>query len=117
MDLQLYRVDQDNYLVDFRNVGYYCTDPHEGGFSRMRRGSQTTTDNGSVSHDHHTAVSSSYGGAGDLSTASEKDPAEQGDHHSHQHQRRIREVCSPFVFLECACRLIVALASPGAEAS
>lgn len=107
MDLQLYRVDQDNYLVDFRNVGYYCTDPNEPGFERIRRGSQTT-DNGSVSFDHN---------HGDVSTMSEKDMTEQGDHHAHQHQRRIREVCSPFVFLECACRLIVALASPGAEAS
>lgn len=110
MDLQLYRVDQDNYLVDFRNVGYYCTDPNEPGFERIRRGSHTT-DNGSVSFDHS--------GVDDTSTVSEKDLAmtEQGDHHAHQHQRRIREVCSPFVFLECACRLIVALASPGADAS
>ena len=23
MDLQLYRIDNDNYLVDFRNIGYY----------------------------------------------------------------------------------------------
>lgn len=23
MDLQLYRVDASNYLVDFRNIGYY----------------------------------------------------------------------------------------------
>lgn len=23
MDLQLYRVDAQNYLVDFRNIGYY----------------------------------------------------------------------------------------------
>lgn len=23
MDLQLYRVDSQNYLVDFRNIGYY----------------------------------------------------------------------------------------------
>ncbi|KAJ9101974.1 hypothetical protein QFC20_005123 [Naganishia adeliensis] len=116
MDLQLYRVDQDNYLVDFRNVGYYCTDPNEAGFSRIRRGSHATTDNGSVSFDHTSAGPNSYSGTGDLSMASEKEVAEQGDHHAHQHQRRIREVCSPFVFLECACRLIVALASPGAEA-
>jgi carbon catabolite-derepressing protein kinase len=116
MDLQLYRVDQDNYLVDFRNVGYYCTDPNEAGFSRIRRGSQATTDNGSVSFDHTGAGPNSYSGTGDLSMASEKEVAEQGDHHAHQHQRRIREVCSPFVFLECACRLIVALASPGSEA-
>jgi carbon catabolite-derepressing protein kinase len=116
MDLQLYRVDQDNYLVDFRNVGYYCTDPHEPGFGRIRRGSHTTTENGSISNDH-AVMGNSYAGTGDTSTVSEKDPTEQGDHHSHQHSRRIREVCSPFVFLECACRLIVALASPGAEAS
>lgn len=26
MDMQLYKVDKENYLVDFRNIGYYQVD-------------------------------------------------------------------------------------------
>lgn len=29
MDLQLYRVDAENYLVDFKNIGYYHASPEE----------------------------------------------------------------------------------------
>lgn len=29
MDLQLYRVDAENYLVDFKNIGYYHARPEE----------------------------------------------------------------------------------------
>ncbi|KAL7411574.1 kinase-like domain-containing protein [Mrakia frigida] len=74
MDLQLYKVDSSNYLVDFRNVGYYRTPPDQPGFARL----QTTP----------------------LTTA----PAGVGA------EEQTQEVCSPFLFLDCACRLIVELA-------
>lgn len=68
MDLQLYKVDSSNYLVDFRNVGYYRTPPGQPGFSRL----QTTP----------------------LTMASPGVGMEE----------QTQEVCSPFLFLDCACR-------------
>ncbi len=90
MDLQLYRVDDENYLVDFRNVGYYRTDPDQPGFARARRGSQQ--DEGKEPR------SGQQGG----------DHVNKGD--DEEDNSNIQEVCSPFLFLEAACRLIVDLA-------
>ena len=44
MDLQLYQVDAHNYLVDFRNVGYYRTDPSSGPntYTRAHRSRENT---------------------------------------------------------------------------
>jgi carbon catabolite-derepressing protein kinase len=94
MDLQLYRVDAENYLVDFRNVGYYHTEPDQPGFARARRGSQQM-DGGRPSALDVTSPDSTK-----TSPADEKEDS-----------NKISEVCSPFLFLEAACRLIVELAS------
>jgi carbon catabolite-derepressing protein kinase len=72
MDLQLYKVDSSNYLVDFRNVGYYRTPPGQPGFSRL-------------------AVPA---------------PAHAGG------EEQVQEVCSPFLFLDCACRSVPVPFSP-----
>jgi hypothetical protein len=42
MDLQLYRVDGSNYLVDFRNVGYYRSNNDPDDYSLYRRSSNAT---------------------------------------------------------------------------
>lgn len=86
MDLQLYQVDAANYLVDFRNKGYYKADLDAGEqilFNRVirtnreRRGSDASSTRSEMSKDL---------------------------------DRGIVDVSSPFLFLECACRLIVELA-------
>ncbi|KAG8905331.1 Protein kinase [Tulasnella sp. 403] len=89
MDLQLYQVDAANYLVDFRNKGYYKADLNtDKQFNRIirtkRRGSSTSNDD----DDDDDAIS-------------EK---------SKDLDKGIVDVSSPFLFLECACRLIVELA-------
>ncbi len=94
MDLQLYRVDSENYLVDFRNVGYYRTDPDQPGFARARRGSQQTD-----------------GGLSGVTDAKSLESIKTLPTDEKEDINKISEVCSPFLFLEAACRLIVELAS------
>lgn len=116
MDLQLYRVDQNNYLVDFRNVGYYRSNSDPADFSRRRR-SSNATDVFSLaeSSDAHSRRSSV-----DPSITS---PTKQNETYNNSNTKAgvggvgetmegsIKEVSSPFLFLEAACRLIVELAS------
>lgn len=71
MDLQLYQIEVNNYLVDFRNLGYKLIPPSSS--------------------------------------------ASVVDEDGHQRQQRTTPqrngaASSPFLFLECACRLIVELA-------
>lgn len=134
MDLQLYRVDENNYLVDFRNVGYYHSSPDPHDFERVRRASEhdhsqhTTLPSGGATAEETTGSSIaskivSNGLVGDVgasmnnvdllpgespmisTTDSAGKPTAGG-------AGKIKEVCSPFLFLEAACRLIVELASP-----
>lgn len=87
MDLQLYQVDAANYLVDFRNKGYYKADlDTEQQFNRI------------VGHRRQRRDSDAESG---MSGASEM---------SKDLDRGIVDVSSPFLFLECACKLIVELA-------
>ncbi|KAG8996104.1 Protein kinase [Tulasnella sp. JGI-2019a] len=82
MDLQLYQVDAANYLVDFRNKGYYKADlDTDAQFNRIVRRRLS-----------------------DASATSGRSEA------SKDLDRGIVDVSSPFLFLECACRLIVELA-------
>lgn len=115
MDLQLYRVDSSNYLVDFRNVGYYRTDPSKPGFARAPHPPSPSTS--------PTASTTPSGTTDPLST-SPPTPPPAGLAESHHPKTGngtngagasgeaggIQEVCSPFLFLDCACRLIVELA-------
>ena len=81
MDLQLYKVDSSNYLVDFRNVGYYRTPPDQKGFARLPNlPLPTTTMTG---------------------TSSMATPQTAG---TGTKEEQTQEVTSPFLFLDCACR-------------
>ncbi|KZO91640.1 Pkinase-domain-containing protein [Calocera viscosa TUFC12733] len=83
MDLQLYQVDQSNYLVDFRNVGYY----------------RAPTDDPET-----------FAPAPPPSAESPNSNGLPGDASPSELRKVSGDVSSPFLFLECACRLIVELA-------
>ncbi|CAE6446506.1 unnamed protein product [Rhizoctonia solani] len=84
MDLQLYQVDPLNYLVDFRNLGCHhaSTDPNAP--SKFTDAAWPGTDSNSSAPRSPTLTEGAVLRA---------------------------DVCSPFLFLECACRLIVELAA------
>ncbi|CAE6479160.1 unnamed protein product [Rhizoctonia solani] len=84
MDLQLYQVDPLNYLVDFRNLGCHhaSTDPNAP--SKFTDATWPGTDSNSSAPRSPTLTEGAVLRA---------------------------DVCSPFLFLECACRLIVELAA------
>ena len=82
MDLQLYRVDQENFLVDFKNIGYYpATD------AEQREVPEANSEALSSSHGHGSASGRKVDGIS------------------------IGGVSGPFHFLEMACQLITELAS------
>jgi carbon catabolite-derepressing protein kinase len=139
MDLQLYRVDSQNYLVDFRNVGYYRTPSSPStGFARLvvppssshppqsttpfvtsvglpvdespqqssggdnsppRQPESPTIKEGGLGVPGLVPGGSASSSAGGADKAGGGGPLPEG----------IQEVCSPFLFLDCACRLIVEL--------
>lgn len=134
MDLQLYHVDAANYLVDFRNVGYTTQETSFGSDDEHDGHDDQRDSAGNKS----AAMEDGAGGAGgtaimDVSkleaafdkAMTEAQQAMQDGEHAGQHRfdgTRIKpslapavpagrkEVNSPFLFLECATRLIVELA-------
>lgn len=47
MDLQLYKVDHENYLVDFKNIGYYpATDAQQQSVPEANSSALTTRQKG-----------------------------------------------------------------------
>lgn len=90
MDLQLYQLDDDNYLVDFKHQGYYRASKEPGATKFDRASSPPPS---SISS--HSSV---YG--------SER-----------EYRRRdiddIDNTVSPFLFMDTACRLILELAGGG----
>ena len=83
MDLQLYRVDAHNYLVDFRNIGYYrLSDPV---IDATHRESTPPPPDGSA--------------------------AVEGITNTMKQNKERGGVSGPFHFLEMACELIAELAS------
>lgn len=84
MDLQLYRIDEQNYLVDFRNLGY-------------RAIKKDTTS---------PALSQQSGNTAEEVRTRKPEVRKQAA------SRNGAEVSSPYLFLEAATRLIVELASP-----
>ncbi|CED85333.1 pkinase-domain-containing protein [Phaffia rhodozyma] len=148
MDLQLYKVDSQNYLVDFRNVGYYRTPADQPGFSQMPPSDSTSSrrssaEDGSDPYTHgypyQTTASTSPTSSPPTRTnqlpslsASTRNSLDQTNHpvgseealaaaatsrracdraqSQAAQQGGIQEVTSPFLFLDCACRLIVELA-------
>lgn len=94
MDLQLYRIDDQNFLVDFRNLGYRAikTDPASPPVSQP----------------------STFGDPSALlpNTADELRARKPDFVPGRKPGKTGAEVSSPYLFLECAVRLIVELASP-----
>ncbi|CAH7671030.1 CAMK/CAMKL/AMPK protein kinase [Phakopsora pachyrhizi] len=84
MDLQLYQIEVNNYLVDFRNLGYKPIKPST-----------------------KTAGVASGGVAG---TGMGEVVASGGGVNRQQKKHLSGAASSPFLFLECACRLILELA-------
>lgn len=159
MNLQLYRVDQDNYLVDFRHVGYSnlapkASLPDSEGSSKIQLRSSSVPAEGTLSTDDrlHPLIKNStedkmtkqpltkspesnttspplVGGTSSsgldeksLHAALESAYQQSGTPSSHLHSRRHtsvipaegrKDVNSPFLFLECATRLIIELAGGG----
>jgi carbon catabolite-derepressing protein kinase len=113
MDLQLYKVDSANYLVDFRNIGYYrassgtalnpddiksvdLTEAHAGENGERAEGIATSppaATSAATTGGAHSKPSTSSGGATDAAAG------------------LIGGVSGPFHFLEMACQLIAELAS------
>ncbi|CAO1621483.1 unnamed protein product [Parajaminaea phylloscopi] len=128
MDLQLYSVDATNYLVDFRNVTYVrldLTPPITRGQSKVDVG--TAADPSDVHLGAALdAAAQEANLAGSISYAGPKPGSTREDR---ANEKRLlgrtsaslapavpegrKEVCSPFLFLECATRLIVELAGGG----
>ena len=99
MDLQLYRVDSQNYLVDFRNIGYYLASENDTKPEVVRpvalgESLDQPLDIGTVDSPSGTTRQSA------IRANSNKPDA-----------GIIGGVSGPFHFLEMACQLIAELAS------
>jgi carbon catabolite-derepressing protein kinase len=118
MDIQLYQVDEhDNYLVDFRNVGYreiVRKSPRPGSVTPSESG--TESERGSFTmpppraeelrarmQATNNAITTSDGVRVIRSNTPQVIP------------RSTAGVNSPFLFLECACQLIIELAIGGSQ--
>lgn len=98
MDLQLYQVDEENYLVDFRNIGYYLatdSDPDAKGPKASLPPSR---------HDSGEDLSSQAETAGGEEARLAMKAGKEAN-------GSIGGVSGPFHFLEMACQLIAELAS------
>ena len=106
MDLQLYRVDANNYLVDFRNVGYaLLEEATEAGKEGLDEKIDDVLDQAA-----NEASAQISGAAEESMDSGRKVP---GMLHSNNRPSLApavptgrKEVCSPFLFLECATRLM-----------
>ncbi|ORY72724.1 kinase-like domain-containing protein [Leucosporidium creatinivorum] len=125
MDLQLYRIDDQNYLVDFRNLGYRSIPST----SKASPSLPNTAASPSLSHSS-ISIPSTTGGTSPLPGAPASLPntadelrarkpdlppapgAGGGGTAARKEKATGLEVSSPYLFLECAVRLIVELASP-----
>jgi carbon catabolite-derepressing protein kinase len=113
MDLQLYRVDADNYLVDFRNVGYHHLSPSESGIPDISGNFNGNRGNGALgSEATGKSAGSANGGvpAGPSMAGSGSAGTGTGVAGGNKNNS-IGGVSGPFHFLEMACQLIAELAS------
>ncbi|WVQ76610.1 hypothetical protein IAR50_006283 [Cryptococcus sp. DSM 104548] len=101
MDLQLYRVDDQHYLVDFRNLGYYLVSESDRFLPDVSRQDDSAPHESS----QHGSVGSEKRGSGSAPSGGSGGPG-QG-----QGKEAIGGVSGPFHFLEMACQLIAELAS------
>lgn len=103
MDLQLYQVDEENYLVDFRNIGYYLAtdvDPEAKGPKASLPPSRLPSDDQLAAQADGAAT-----GGEDMSRKAARQGGKEAANGS------IGGVSGPFHFLEMACQLIAELAS------
>jgi carbon catabolite-derepressing protein kinase len=122
MDIQLYQVDEhDNYLVDFRNVGYRPILRHS-----PRAGTATPSESGTESERGSFSVpppkaeelrAKIRARAADVVATSDGAQVirSKGTTAPQVIPRSSAGVNSPFLFLECACQLIIELAIGGAQ--
>ncbi|KAF8483130.1 kinase-like domain-containing protein [Gautieria morchelliformis] len=92
LDLQLYEIDEVNYLVDFKHQGYYRASNEPG----AKKFDRALTPPPSSSSDAGSSYSQEH---------RPREPEEQDN------------TVSPFLFMDTACRLIVELAGGGQSAS
>lgn len=136
MDLQLYRIDDQNYLVDFRNLGYRSIKPSPTVSASPSTGASSTlaptTSHSAGAADGSPSLSSTISIPASVSdfaaspasgTPASLPPNTADELRSRKPElppaaggRKTKatglEVSSPYLFLECAVRLIVELASP-----
>jgi carbon catabolite-derepressing protein kinase len=99
MDLQLYQVDPANYLVDFRNMGYYKASTSPTAKSPFERRAPSAS-----------SSPSSPSSEGSQNSADSKREREPGEPEHHTRDKKPVDISNAFLFLECACRLIIELA-------
>ena len=114
MDLQLYQVDSINFLVDFKNVAYYRASTAAAAarfemavpIKRRGRGEVAEEDDNTTNGTHGDDTSKDGADGG---------PADDDDEGLLQAEATDKEVpvCSPFLFLEIATKLIIELAGGG----
>lgn len=95
MNLQLYRVDDANYLVDFRNVGYVRLPPAAPDSSGVDAEALGATLEQAYQQSSQ-AGAAAAGGVPAATGPSLTPPVPEGR----------KDVSSPFLFLECATRLM-----------
>jgi carbon catabolite-derepressing protein kinase len=95
MDLQLYRVDSQNYLVDFRNIGYY------------RASEPASTSEGKLEGAGFEGLADATQAVEALAQQNTPKPVAVGK----GDPGAIGGVSGPFHFLEMACQLIAELAN------
>lgn len=132
MNLQLYRVDESNYLVDFRNVGYIRMQKTQNGELDSNVVSPIDVESNHQNLNEFISPKSSAGihealdrsnkqNAGDQTAISDPLASSRkaattistNNQHVTAAAEGRKEVCSPFLFLECATRLIIELAGGG----
>ncbi|WRT65192.1 uncharacterized protein IL334_002135 [Kwoniella shivajii] len=111
MDLQLYRVDEQHYLVDFRNLGYYMVTEKEKDVPDVSRydGDMASMLSGQIGT--MSSASSTANGTPSLLPTGPGSKLKENGGGGAQGQQSIGGVSGPFHFLEMACQLIAELAS------
>lgn len=112
MDLQLYRVDESNYLVDFRLVDYFPIPPTSEEYINFDELNTSRESSGQSSPNVRSGNSSQKGESSECSSNGITQNANV-DRIIDPKGQQSGDVCSPFLFLDCACKLIVELAGAG----
>lgn len=108
MDLQLYRVDAANYLVDFRNIGYYRASSGTRLNPEDIKSVDLTEANGDAAQTERTETNAAVEG---LPGGPVRNPGMTPSGSKDAAAGLIGGVSGPFHFLEMACQLIAELAS------